>query len=99
MIVRASCLTSKRCATKSRVNASSSSGFDGGLASRMSSTASTRPRPMKFFHTRLTIARAKNGFSGATSQSAKYCRRSSAESSGSGRPSSGRGASGAFSLG
>src|SRR6056297_2911275 len=50
-------------------SASINSGFDGGLVTRMSSSGSTRPRPMKCFQYRLTNALAKNGFCGDVTQS------------------------------
>lgn len=45
-----------------------------GLETRKSSTGSTKPRPKKLAQTRFTWARAKNGLSGAVSQSASACR-------------------------
>ena len=96
MIVRTRCLTSKRCATKSRVSAANSSAFDGGLASRMSSTASTSPRPMKFFQTRLTSDPREERIVRRDQPVGEELPRgpSPDASSGSAGPSSGRGASG-----
>src|SRR5712691_11665175 len=62
MIVRISRFTSNPLAMKSLVSAVNSSSFDAGLVTRTSSTGSVKPRPMKLPHTRLTRARARNGF-------------------------------------
>ena len=56
--------------TKLAANASSSTGLEGGLVTRKSSTGSTKPRLINPRQTRLTSARAKKGLSGCVSQSA-----------------------------
>src|SRR6056297_597507 len=55
-------------------SASINSGFDGGLVTRMSSSGSTSPRPMKCFQYRLASDFAKNRLSGDVIQSLSACR-------------------------
>src|SRR4051812_113007 len=73
--------------------ASSSSGFDGGLVTRMSSSGSTIPRPKKCAQYRLATVLAKNGFFASVIQSASFTRGSSSPIS-IGSPSSGLNAAG-----
>ena len=53
-----------------------SSGWDGGLLTRTSSTGSTRPRPKKRANTRLATLAANQGLSSAVSHAASISRRS-----------------------
>src|SRR6266545_6992725 len=68
--------TSYLFSTRFFASASSSSGFEGGLVARTSSTGSTKPRPSVHAHTRLATFRAKNGLSGLVIHSASGTRRS-----------------------
>ena len=92
MIVRIRCLTSYPCARKSSTSQAISGSSLAGLVARRSSSGSIRPRLKKFRQTRLTIARAKYGFSGLASQSANASRRSPRASIGTASASSGWGA-------
>ena len=76
MMVRTSRRRSKSWLAKSAVSASSSAALTGGLEARKSSSGSTMPRPNSSRQTRLAWARAKNGLSGAATQSASACKRS-----------------------
>ena len=65
---------SKPDSTNRRDSRSSNCGWLGGLASCMSSTGCTIPRPINRHHVRFTMARAKKGFSGAVIHSASAAR-------------------------
>src|SRR5205823_9919330 len=73
-MVRTRFFKSQPLSKKYFASASSSSGFVGGLVSRMSSSASTMPRLKKCFQYRFTSDRAKKGLSLLVSQSANACR-------------------------
>src|SRR5687768_7097058 len=68
---RIKCFRSNPLPANSRASAASRSGCEGLLSSVMSSTGSTSPRPKNWCHTRLTPARAKYGFSGDATHSAR----------------------------
>ncbi len=79
------------CSTKCLASASSSSGWTGGLDRLMSSGGSTSPLPKNWAQTKLAVARAKYGLSGAVIQSASALRGSSSSATVTGVPSSRRG--------
>src|SRR5258706_1977213 len=65
-------LRSKRLATNASAIALKSAGWLERASSFRSSTGLTKPRPRNRAQTRLTAARAKNGFSGAVIHAASF---------------------------